>query len=253
MPGTAGPAATPAQWLLEIDATSATWDGTSLTLAGTSPSTTAFTDRPQRRAQSMATKGIVARWASMFQGDPPNLAVSGRTDSGPRTWVVTATKAPTWREDGTVVVAARPVTTGTTTGTAPSAGPTAGDVLRDVTVTVDDAVLNIECNERISFGFQGTFFPTMDIDAPAWDQPITVSFSFPDPSPFVYLQATAFGTDSTKTVTGSGTVLTVPAPSTWVTRPAGSASAPVPIDIAASLAAGVGGTNCEATVKVTPT
>jgi hypothetical protein len=47
-----------------------------LTLTDVDPVTLAFTDRPERRAQTWDTTVILDYWESEFDGDPPNAAVT---------------------------------------------------------------------------------------------------------------------------------------------------------------------------------
>ena len=87
-----------------------------LSLTGLSAGTLAFTDRPERQAQTWDTAAFLDAWASEFDGDPPNAVVSasgvrvavtlsnpqaiGGTftevvqDSGPITGAVTFTATP---------------------------------------------------------------------------------------------------------------------------------------------------------------
>ena len=91
-------------------------DTYTLTLAGVDEEMLAFTDRPERQAQTWDTAAFLDAWASEFDGDPPNAVVSasgvrvavtlsnpqaiGGTfteivqDSGPITGAVTFTATP---------------------------------------------------------------------------------------------------------------------------------------------------------------
>ena len=69
------------EWLLVMKAEQAQFveatDGTyTLTLGGVDPVTFAFTDRPERTAQTWDTAVVLDYWASEFDGDPPNAAVT---------------------------------------------------------------------------------------------------------------------------------------------------------------------------------
>lgn len=50
-------------------------EGTTLTLSGLDPSTTWFTDRPTRRAGTVATSDFIADWTTTFGSDDPNAVV----------------------------------------------------------------------------------------------------------------------------------------------------------------------------------
>ena len=68
----------------------ATDDTYTLTLTDVDPVTLAFTDRPERTAQTWDTTVVLDYWESEFDGDPPNAAVTADgvrvavTLSGPR-------------------------------------------------------------------------------------------------------------------------------------------------------------------------
>jgi hypothetical protein len=87
-----------------------------LSLTGLSAGTLAFTDRPEREAQTWDTAAFLDAWASEFDGDPPNAVISANgvrvavtlsnpqaiggtfteivQDSGPITGAVTFTATP---------------------------------------------------------------------------------------------------------------------------------------------------------------
>ena len=82
-------------WLMVMKAEQAQFveatDGTyTLTLTDVDPVTLAFTDRPERTAQTWDTTVVLDYWESEFDGDPPNAAVTADgvrvavTLSGPR-------------------------------------------------------------------------------------------------------------------------------------------------------------------------
>ncbi len=69
------------EWLLVMKAEQAQFveatDGTyTLTLTDVNPVMLAFTGRPQRTAQTWDTTVVLDSWASEFNGDPPNAAVT---------------------------------------------------------------------------------------------------------------------------------------------------------------------------------
>ena len=69
------------EWLMVMKAeqaefTEATNGNYTLTLTDVDPVTLAFTDRPERRAQTWDTTVILDYWESEFDGDPPNAAVT---------------------------------------------------------------------------------------------------------------------------------------------------------------------------------
>ena len=69
------------EWLLVMKAEQAQFveatDGTyTLTLTDVDPVTLAFTDRPERTAQTWDTTVVLDYWESEFDGDPPNAAVT---------------------------------------------------------------------------------------------------------------------------------------------------------------------------------
>ena len=68
-------------WLMVMKAEQAQFveatDGTyTLTLTDVDPVTLAFTDRPERTAQTWDTTVVLDYWESEFDGDPPNAAVT---------------------------------------------------------------------------------------------------------------------------------------------------------------------------------
>jgi len=75
-------------WLLVIDASSATQDGTTLTLTDVEDEVLLFADRPSRRVERVATADVIEQWSTMFGSDPPNAAVSSSTDDVDREAVV---------------------------------------------------------------------------------------------------------------------------------------------------------------------
>ena len=110
------------EWLMVMNAETGefqkdtTGEDYTLSLTGLSAGTLAFTDRPERQAQTWDTAAFLDAWASEFDGDPPNAVVSasgvrvavtlsnpqaiGGTftevvqDSGPITGAVTFTATP---------------------------------------------------------------------------------------------------------------------------------------------------------------
>ena len=67
----------PFPYLMVQQASSATFDGKTLTLRGVG-TTVWFSSRPQRRAGHMATEAYLADWqpGGSFAGDPPNAALA---------------------------------------------------------------------------------------------------------------------------------------------------------------------------------
>lgn len=70
----------PPEWLFTQTAQSASFvdngDGTGvLTLTGVAPTTTAFTDRPNREAHLLSSQAFTVAWNDMFRGDPPNATL----------------------------------------------------------------------------------------------------------------------------------------------------------------------------------
>lgn len=68
-----------ANWLIVQNASSMTFDGTTLTLEGVTPQTIMFTDRPQRMAGDISTRRFIDDWgtgSNSFEQDPPNASVS---------------------------------------------------------------------------------------------------------------------------------------------------------------------------------
>ncbi len=69
------------EWLMVMKAeqaqfVEATDDTYTLTLTDVDPVTLAFTDRPERTAQTWDTTVVLDYWESEFDGDPPNAAVT---------------------------------------------------------------------------------------------------------------------------------------------------------------------------------
>ena len=69
------------EWLMVMKAeqaqfVEATDDTYTLTLTEVDPLTLAFTDRPERTAQTWDTTVVLDHWESEFDGDPPNAAVT---------------------------------------------------------------------------------------------------------------------------------------------------------------------------------
>ena len=69
------------EWLMVMKAeqaqfVEATNGDYTLTLTDVDPVTLAFTDRPERTARSWDTTVVLDYWASEFDGDPPNAAIS---------------------------------------------------------------------------------------------------------------------------------------------------------------------------------
>ena len=69
------------EWLMVMKAeqaqfVEATDDTYTLTLTEVDPLTLAFTDRPERTAQTWDTTVVLDYWESEFDGDPPNAAVT---------------------------------------------------------------------------------------------------------------------------------------------------------------------------------
>lgn len=68
------------EWLFTQTAQSATYtanaDGTgTLVLQDVGPTTTAFTDRPDRQAHLLSTQAFTAQWEEVFGDDPPNATL----------------------------------------------------------------------------------------------------------------------------------------------------------------------------------
>ena len=68
------------EWLMVMNAETGEFqpagDSYTLTLAGVDEEMLAFTDRPEREAQTWDTAVVLDYWASEFDGDPPNAAVT---------------------------------------------------------------------------------------------------------------------------------------------------------------------------------
>ena len=68
------------EWLMVMNAETGEFqpagDTYTLTLAGVDEEMLAFTDRPERAAQTWDTSEFLDAWASEFDGDPPNAVVS---------------------------------------------------------------------------------------------------------------------------------------------------------------------------------
>ncbi len=110
------------EWLMVMNAETGefqkdtTGEDYTLSLTGLSAGTLAFTDRPERQAQTWDTAAFLDAWASEFDGDPPNAVISANgvrvavtlsnpqaiggtfeevvQDSGPITGAVTFTATP---------------------------------------------------------------------------------------------------------------------------------------------------------------
>ena len=63
-------------WLFVMRAASGTTDGTTLTLSGVDEEVLAFTDRPDRDVNRTTASTLIASWDELFDGDPPNAAVT---------------------------------------------------------------------------------------------------------------------------------------------------------------------------------
>lgn len=75
------------EWLLSIAGSSAlsvpNGDGThTVTLSDVSPLVVAFTDRPQREADSWVTTDVVNNWSDLFVGSAPNAVLAGQREDG---------------------------------------------------------------------------------------------------------------------------------------------------------------------------
>ncbi len=71
-------AASEESFLFVQEASSATFDGTTLTLTDPKPTVTAFADRPNRLVEDIELSRFVSGWSQgmeSFQDDPPNAAL----------------------------------------------------------------------------------------------------------------------------------------------------------------------------------
>lgn len=103
----------PAAWLFSHTSASgsltADADGALiLTLREVDPMVTAFTDRPARDAELIATTDFVAAWPTLFAGDPPNAVLVERAPGGAAESVVLTLGTPALGPDG-LVFSAQPV------------------------------------------------------------------------------------------------------------------------------------------------
>lgn len=142
--------------------------GVTVDLADVSESTTAFTDRPERRTRSESTPGLVARWDTIFGDDPPNVVISGRDTDGP-TSVVVEVRDIEVTAPGALRLGGRLLD-----GSAPAD-------LTGVAVTVDDAAAgpcaaHIPWNDEISAAYRFLAAANLlGVDATTTAAPITIT------------------------------------------------------------------------------
>ena len=139
------------EWLMVMNAETGEFqpagDTYTLTLAGVDAEMLAFTDRPEREAQTWDTSEFLDDWANEFAGDPPNAVVSANgvrvavTLSDPRVGMSA-------RDDGAVTPSAGAVTF-TATPLPGQEPPTS--VINQPTLFIDFTHLRPTVSSRIRF------------------------------------------------------------------------------------------------------
>ena len=140
------------EWLMVMNAETGEFqpagDSYTLTLAGVDAEMLAFTDRPEREAQTWDTSEFLDYWANEFDGDPPNAVINANgvqvavTLSDPRVGMSA-------RDDGAVTPSAGAVTF-TATPLPGQEPPTS--VINQPTLFIDDIFVDAARAAQVLFG-----------------------------------------------------------------------------------------------------